>query len=179
MIPTFVILEYSKIYLEILNYIILFLIIGVSLSALKQRIIPKKFHPISEMISMIPDQIVYVVVGDGGVIEILQIFTIIIINKILIKFLIFRAINLVIFILFKSTMITYDIVISLANFGTFFPIFIILLLPIIKRGSWYYMICYFTICGGSCLILGLGSFSLIMMSWKNLVQRDLDDLVGW
>jgi len=162
--------------------VVVFLIVGVSLSGLRDRILPKFLHPLVAMISYIPDSILSHVEGkqtNGGktsqhfLFNIIQISVIIFVSKIFVKFLLIKSVSLVLVVLFKSTMFTYSLVMKIANFGLEYPLAILVLLPLIKRISWYYLLVYFSVCGASCVAVGLSIASALMLVWRHLVVPDL------
>lgn len=159
-----------------------FLILGVSLSSVRDKILPKFLHPLVSMISYIPDSILSHVEGSSKstcstsqhfLLNVVQVSIMLFVTKIVIKLLFIKGVSLVLTILFKTTMYTYYLVLRMANFGIDYPLAILVLLPIIKRVSWYYLLIYFSICGASCVALGLGIASSLMLVWRHLVVEDL------
>ena len=162
-----------------MQYIATFLILGVSVSAVQTRLVPKFLRPITLLVTWIPDRVEReVLCAESGSLffgffRVIQIFLIIIINKLMVKWLLIKLVSLLIFVLFKSTTITIDIVKNLILIGENVPVILILLLPVIKRGAWYYIVAYFAICGGLTLVIGIGYFSLTMMIWRKFVNAEL------
>jgi len=159
--------------------LVVFLILGVSLSGLRDRIVPKFLHPILTMVTYIPDSILSHVEGRGKfgnqhfVFNMIQLSILIMVLKILVKFLIVNLVSVVVVVLFKSTLFTYTLVMKIANFGLEYPLAILVLLPLIKRISWYYLLVYFSICGASCAAASLGIAGALMLVWRHLVVQDL------
>ena len=174
---------------NVLQYLGTFLILGVSISAVEKRLVPKFFRPMVRLITYIPDRVEREVSQTrgasksgfplGGVFGIVQLFLLVLVNKVLVRIFLSRLVSLLMFVLFKSTMFTFDIVKYLVRVGESLPILLLLLLPVIKRGAWYYLVAYFAVCGGLTLLTGLGYFSLTMMVWRNLVSGELANLVGF
>ena len=158
--------------------VVVFLILGVSLSGLRDRIVPQFLHPVVKILTYIPDSILSHVEGRPSMqqhflLNIVQISIVIVVSKILVKFLIVKLVSLVLVVLFKSTMFTYLLVMRIANFGLEYPLGILVLLPLIKRISWYYLLVYFSICGASCVAVGLSIASALVLVWRHLVIEDL------
>ena len=162
---------------KILQAIAAFLILGVSISAVKHRLVPKFLRPVVSLVTYIPDRMEAEVSGgktiQGGVFRVVQIFILVFINKFMVRWLLIKLSAILLVVLVKSTTITIDIVQGLVSVGESIPLLLILLLPIIKRAAWYYLLAYFAVCGGLTLLMGVGYFSVTMMIWRNLVQSDL------
>jgi len=176
--------------------IFVFIIVGVSIGALRKNILPKSLHPVSRVISFIPEKVLAQIdpsVGDDTppyvprgrrknrkkseniFFNIFQILFLIFIARLMVKFLVYRATSFVIMVLFDSTRFTYDLVIRIANFCIKFPLAVLVILPIVRRTAWYYLLAYFTICGGSCFVLIFTISSSVMIVWRNLVVTTRDD----
>ena len=154
---------------------LVFIIIGVSLGGLRDRILPQFLHPLVSIVSYIPDTLITHVEGKRQhfFLNIVQISLLMFTTKFLVKIVFIKIVSFVIVILFKSTLFTYSLVMRIANFGLEYPLGILVLLPLIKRISWYYLLVYFSICGASCVAAGLCIAGTLMLVWRHLVIPDL------
>ena len=154
---------------------VVFLIIGVSIGGLRDRILPQFLHPLVGMISYIPESLISQVEGKRQhfLLNIIQISILMFTTKIMVKLVFIKIVSIVVVILFKSTLFTYSLVMRIANFGLDYPLGILVLLPLIKRISWYYLLVYFSICGASCVASGLCIAGALMLVWRHLVIPDL------
>jgi hypothetical protein len=50
------------------------------------------------------------------------------------------------------------------------PWLLLLLVPLLKRASWYYGVAYCGICGGSVLLSGIASMFILSVAWKYTVR---------
>jgi hypothetical protein len=178
--------------------IIVFIIVGISLTGLSGKIIPKNFHPFIRVFTCIPEFILNQIdppswdVDDHSPIErsvdshrlwkrdrrrsrenvltnIIQMVLLIFLARLIVKFLFFRATSIVVMVLFDSTRYTWDLVLRIASWCVRFPLGTLVVLPIVRRTAWYYLLAYFTICGGSCFVLVFGISTIFMLIWKNFI----------
>jgi hypothetical protein len=187
---------------SIAQSILIFIIVGISMTNLRSKILPKSIHPILKLFTFIPEWILNQIdpvaeIEDRGrrrrssgrvtaenhrqeklyaknnrenvFINIIQIFILIFIARLIVKFIFFRATSIVLMILFDSTRFTYDLVVRIATLCVQFPLAVLVVLPIVRRTAWYYLLAYFTICGGSCFVLIFTISSGIMLVWKKFV----------
>jgi hypothetical protein len=143
----------------------LYLIIGVSLVRLSVNF-PKPIKSILSPFLLVPRRLS----DHGSVSDMFQIFSILIITRIFAKVMII-LINLNIVILFKSTVFTSLLVGGLSRIT---PFVLILLLPLIRSASWYYVVAYCALCGGTVLLSGIGVIMATGILWRNFVLARWD-----
>ena len=71
-------------------------------------------------------------------------------------------------LLFKATTFTMSLGLGIAALS---PWLLLLIVPVLKRVSWYYCVAYCGICGGAVLLSGIGSMFVLGLAWKHTVSN--------
>lgn len=146
--------------LNIRTVLALYLILGASVSRLSVGS-PKPVKALLSPFLALPNKLAV----ESTPIQIIQLLSILVVTKLLVKA-VLLVVSLNIVVLFKSTVLTTLIVQKLAHVT---PVILILMLPLIKKGSWYYFVAYCTVCGGTALFSGLGIAMIVGLIWRNFV----------
>jgi hypothetical protein len=97
--------------------------------------------------------------------EVTELISIIVITKLIAK-LVFALVSVNLVVLFKATNFTATLLWGIASLT---PLVLLAFSPILRKFSWYYLIGYFAICGGS-VLASVGGFSIgIGLVWKHTV----------
>lgn len=161
----------------VFQWIVTFFIISTLLSAMKSRV-GKLKHVLARADSMVD-----AVVGDGtslseGLWNVIQILIIFGASKVYVGF-VYWVVNVIVFILFRYTILTYSIIHGLVVFGCTWPVLLFVLLPVVRKLAWYYLMTYFVVCGGMVFATGIALMSVFMAIWNNTVTRDVRLVIGW
>lgn len=146
--------------LNIRTALALYLILGASVSRLSVGF-PKPVKALLSPFLALPNKLSV----QSTPIQIFQLLSIIVVTKLLVKA-VLLVVSLNIIVLFKSTVFTTLIVQKLAHVT---PVILILMLPLIKKGSWYYFVAYCAVCGSTAVFSGLGIAMAVGLLWRNFV----------
>ena len=105
--------------------------------------------------------------------SIIEVFSIFIAAKVLAKtFTFFLNANLI--VLFKATTFTASLAWGVASLT---PLLLFALVPVIQRVSWYYVVAYCALCGGTVLASVFGFTVVLGLAWTHLVKSPWTDSI--
>jgi hypothetical protein len=104
-----------------------------------------------------------------SVTSVVELITIILITK-LIASILFILINANMFVLFKATTFTAGVAWGVSSLT---PLLLLALAPVIQKLSWYYVIAYCALCGGSVFASVVGLSLGLGLVWRNTVVNPL------
>ena len=146
------------------TFVGLYLVLGVTLSQAVSRLFPKPVQLVAAPLLYVPNRLAIA----SSPVDLVQIFSIIFAAKITVRCL-YILFNIDLFILFKSTVLTTEIISGLSRLT---PFLLLLALPAIRYGGWYYLVTYCALCGGTVLLSGIGVMMTLGVVWRNIVVSD-------
>ena len=102
---------------------------------------------------------------------IFEIISIVLLTRLLAR-LILLLVNSNLIVLFRATNVTASLAWSLTSLT---PLFLFALIPILRNVSWYYLVAYFAICGGSVVASFFAVSVGLGLAWKHTVTNPWTD----
>ena len=103
--------------------------------------------------------------------HIFELISIVLLTRLLAR-LIILLVNSNLMVLFRATNLTASLAWSLASLT---PLFLLALIPILRNVSWYFLVAYFAICGGSVVASFFAVSVGVGLAWKHTVTSPWTD----
>ncbi len=159
-------------YRFLIRWVVVFFVVAMTLSPIQAKVGRFRF------VLSGTDYVVDAIAEDKPLWSILHVAVIILATKIYVA-LVFWGGNIVLFILFRSTVFTYSLLSVIIGFGSVWPVVLVVVLPAVRQVAWYYFFSYFALCGGTCFVSSLGLIWMTSFLWKEVVRKDVKRFIGW